>query len=194
MGQTFADKLYENQGNKPRKIRQELIATKGEIRYFIQTADKLPAGWIVPNGDIFPLNSAIGKALNDFDTDTKANWGIVVNGSNINAPTLFHSDGRAYFLRGVDGATRQVGSVEEDAIQNLTGDIFFMLAGQTALLGSGSGVFSAKTPQSTTTFSPTGTLANQNSVINFNASNVARTDTETRSINAGFTPAIFIGV
>lgn len=92
----------------------------GDIRLLPFSPADLAAfcpGWHFCNGDRYPLTSPVGAALNSLSASFKVAWGIAVSGENISIPNMFYSDGRGYFLRAVNGATRQVGNVELDAFQ-----------------------------------------------------------------------------
>lgn len=84
--------------------------------------DELPAGFYFANGDNDELASPQGQALNALPENLKNDWGIVVTGDLISRPNMFHEDGRGFFVRGVDGVTRQVGSVDLDGLPNIIGD------------------------------------------------------------------------
>ncbi len=80
-------------------------------------------GWRFCNGDLYPLSGAIGAALAALPANYRADWGVVVSGANISIPNMFYTDGRGYFLRAVDGTTRQVGSTADDTMRPITGAI-----------------------------------------------------------------------
>lgn len=143
----------------------------------------LPTGWYFCNGGRYALNSPQQLALDGLPTLFKTDWNITTNASGTNVPNLFSgSDG--YFLRAVNGSTRQVGSSQNHALQNITGTI--SLNGD----ASGTGAFSRT---GTGGGNPNGNAGNS-STMTFNASNVATTANETRPMNIGMTPAIFLGV
>ncbi len=145
-------------------------------------------GWYFCNGDQYALSSPQGQALDNLPANFKSDWGVVLTDGNISLPNMFYSDGRGYFMRGVDGTTRRVGSIEEDALQNISGSVSFY----TGIFDKGaSGLFSAATSQIN---SPRTGQNSYSSVLSFNAANVARTSTENRPINIGMTPAIYLGV
>lgn len=128
-------------------------------------------GWHFCNGDRYALDSDVGMALNALPTDYKNRWGIAVNDGSISIPNLYHSDGRGLFLRAVNGTTRFVGSVELDAFASHTHT--YERPGYNA--GSG-----GQYPLCPTTYSVSGTSAAGGA--------------ETRPINIGMTPAIFLEV
>lgn len=131
-------------------------------------------GWHFCNGDQYSLISDVGIALNGLPESFKADWGIVVTGDHISIPKIFYSDGRGYFLRAVDGTTRQVGSVQQDAMQSHTHTYSYRASASVKVGGDqwhGIG-------------DTTGTTSGAS----------GRTDTETRVLNVGMTPAIFLDV
>lgn len=162
----------------------------GDIRLMPFRYNGLPGGWYYCNGDQYALTSAVGLALSALAATFKSDWGITVSGSNISLPNMFYSDGRGYFLRAVNGTTRQVGGVETDAIQNITGyiqnkhdSLFYANQSNGAFYSGGS----------------TGTRGNGGggdctNIFYFDASRQVRTASENRSLNVGTTPAIFLGV
>lgn len=132
-------------------------------------------GWHFCNGDQYALTSPVGTALNALPENFKADWGIVVSGANISIPNMFYSDGRGYFLRSVDGTTRQVGSVELDQFQTHT-----HIVGEDGL--------EQYTRQEVHLIRP-------NTAGNVISSGpTGRHGIETRSLNVGMTPAIFLDV
>ena len=149
--------------------------------------NQLPKGWYFANGDRYANTTDAGKALNALSTNFKSDWKITNNGTTTNVPNLFHTDGRGFVIRSVNGVARAVGSVEIDAMQNITGNIYSGLNVFNSAAGafylSGSNNYS-RNPDSSSGY-------NQ---VEFDASRVARTASETRMLNIGMTPAIFLGV
>lgn len=159
----------------------------GDIRLLSLTPATLPFGWYFCNGDRYPLESAQGKALYALPDDFKTNWGITVADSAISLPKLFHADGRGYFLRAVDGTARQAGSVETDAMQRITGTI-------TAVHGNLGGT-TGSTYQGAFTGAKVGSGSAVDSyAVYLDSSRETRIASETRALNRGMTPAIFLGV
>lgn len=134
-------------------------------------------GWHFCNGDRYPLTSPVGAALNSLSASFKVAWGIAVSGGNISIPNLFYSDGRGYFLRAVNGTTRQVGNVELDAFQ---GHEHAAMSYSVCCAGGGSALNFAR---------DLSTTSGIRDAANYGT---ARYATETRSINIGQTPAIFL--
>jgi len=161
---------------------------QGKIDFLPFRSDELPDGWYFANGQSFELSSPQGLVLNGFSDNYKNDWGIITTGTTINAPNLFYSDGRGYFVRAVDGTTRQVGNTQTDALQNITGKFAWMEAGHS------DNVEGAHYIDYTGSGHLGGDTGGHSSRIGFDASRVARTDTETRSLNVGMTPAIYLGI
>ncbi|MDR1656118.1 MAG: hypothetical protein LBT47_00995 [Deltaproteobacteria bacterium] len=167
----------------------------GEMALFPWRVAELPPGWYHRNGDLYPLTSNEGQVLNGFSSAFKSDWGIVVTGSNINVPSAYHSDGRTFFDRAVNGSTRLPGSVEQDAIRNITGT---QGGGLTEFLRSmpPTGVFVKGDVRGSNECFSNASNTSWDRVYNcsFNASLVVPTATENRPLNRGMTPAIFLGV
>ncbi len=136
-----------------------------------------PTGWLVLNG-----TAASRTTYADlFDL-----WGTSF-GPGDGTTTFDIPDMRGRFPRGLDltgtvdpgGASRELGDVQEDAMQNLTGSFG---TDDRALNFSPTGVFGAPggTPDSGSSGSGSG------AIINFDASRQARTATETRPKNVAF--------
>ena len=129
--------------------------------------------------------------MNSFSDNYKLDHGIsikTINGQQyINVPNAFHSDGRGYFERAVNGTTRQVGSIENDAIRNITGQFLAFMTGDNALftIGKRWAVDSAPADIS---------KANGMSFNVFDASRVVPTGPENRVLNTGRTPVIYLGI
>lgn len=161
-------------------------AVTGKIDLMPFRAAELPSGWYFCNGDQYALTSAQGQALNGLSANFKADWGITVSGSNISLPNLFYTDGRGVVLRTVSGSARLPGSIEQDAMQNLG-----TMSANFYTNGSGTqGPFSFGSSSASV---QTGTTSNWRTMA-FNPANSVRVDTETRGLNIGMTPAIYLGV
>lgn len=171
----------------------------GEIRLLpFRTAD-LPVGWYLCNGDQFSLSSNQGEALYTLPVLMKSDWGIVVNGANINLPNLFSgTDG--YFFRPVNNSSRQPGNTQADAMQNITGSFAY---------SSSAGIVMHSAPSGTSTltgpfysaggkkvFGPNVYSHGTNSMgdLLFDASRSVPVANEFRPMNIGMTPAIYLGV
>jgi hypothetical protein len=107
---------------------------------------------------------------------------------------LILPDARGYFIRGLDtaagidpdGASRDLGSIQDFAIENITGSFYARSdEGGSALVAGESGVFAIAAGASHTAI--TTYAGNSNSqTVTFDASTVINTDTETRGINIAF--------
>ncbi|MCO6550990.1 MAG: hypothetical protein J6580_09975 [Gilliamella sp.] len=177
----------------------------GDQRLMPFRRDELPFGWYFRNGDNFLLDSPQGQALNGLSVNYKRDHNITkkkIDGKQyINVPTAFSSDGRGFFERAVNGASRQVGSVEGDAIRNIWGQLYNVMQWRGTV---GQGVFYVDEPNA----SGSG-LNNRNGnavtypsdsdfperTITFDASRVVPvTADDNRPLNIGMTPVIYLGV
>lgn len=171
----------------------------GDQRLMPFRRDELPFGWYFRNGDNYLLSSPQGQALNSLSVNYKNDHQITIKEINgqqyINVPTAFHSDGRGYFERAVNGATRRVGHIEDDKIRNITGG-FSMdgIAGSSAgVVWGGYGPFYENgTNPSIAKYAPSETGISAK--MGFDASRVVPTADENRPINIGLTPTIYLGV
>ena len=172
------------------------LGIPGDMRLFPFRANALPAGWYHMNGDKYALTSAQGIVLDGFTATFKADWKITVASSLINLPTMYASDGRAYFERAVDGVSRQVGSEEGDAIRNITGAILDMqMFSPTSQAYTGA----FTKDKNVLAYNYQFQIINQSNVSicfmpDFDASRVVPTAPENRVLNIGKTPAIYLGV
>lgn len=180
--------LTEN-GNRVFSLNNSDIV--GAFRLMPFRANELPFGWYVRNGDNYLLNSPQGQALNKLSDNYKRDHQItikVIDGQQfINVPSAFAPDSRGYFERPVDGTTRQVGSVESDAIRNIWGKYGNFIV--SALDATGAFKINA-------TASPAydGNAHGWHADILFDAARVVPTANENRPINMGLTPVIYLGV
>ena len=135
-----------------------------------------PTGWLECNG------AAISRTTySDLFAVTGTVFGVGNGSTTFNIPDL-----RGYFPRGWDNGRgvdsgRAFGSTQTDALQNITGGINLIGNSKTIPI-TGTGAFSF-TSTSTSEFAGGGGYANTNGPLTFDASRVARTSTETRSIN-----------
>ena len=158
---------------------------------------ELPFGWYFCNGDLYPLSSDQGKVLSAFSANYKADWGIAITGQSIGIPNMFSIDGRGYFVRLVNGTTRQVGNVQLDAFQ---AHLRRLVRGDVTAGGGGYSPVSIAGAQSGGGVAglsgadiPTSTYF----VLDYyqeGSNGTPRTANETRSLNIGMTPAIYLGV
>lgn len=162
-------------------------------------ANELPFGWYFRNGDNYLLSSPQGQAINSLSANYKNDYSITIKDINgqqyINVPNAFYRDGRGYFERAVNGITRQVGNIEDDAIRNITGG-FGMdgLAGTNiGVVWGGHGPFYENGINSSIA-KYTAAEVGACSKMEFDLSRATRTGPETTVINEGKTPAIYLGV
>lgn len=179
-------------------VRTRLTANLGVSPWFRGKIDLLPVrhsdlslyapGWYFCNGDLYPLSSVQGGALFDLPANLKNDWSITVSGNNISLPNMFYSDGRGYYLRAVNGTTRQVGSIQNHATAQFGGNIYSVVSPGDGTNITTDGIFSNSGWQRGANFyqSPGGGV--------FNISIWIGDATESRSINRGMIPAIFLGV
>lgn len=172
-------------------VRAEIIAATivGKIDLLPFRYNALPSGWYFCNGTRYNTSTAVGAALKSLPTTFKTDWGMTLSGSGatetINVPNWFHTDGRGPTMRAVNGTSRQVGSVEEGAIKEMTGGV-----NTDSLLGAASGVFST-VPGGDGGFAGVGSPP---TFLDFKASREVETANEVRMLNRGMTPAIYLGV
>lgn len=161
----------------------------GEFKLWPFRADMLPFGWYFGNGDRYSLDSPQGQALSGLSDEYKSDWSISITGEEgqetINVPNYFHVNGRGFFTRAVNGLGRRPGSIEEDAFQGhrhppLNGSNYVVNPG--GWNGAGGG-FGARYDGGDTTGDPAEGLHG-----------APRLDDETRPVNIGLTPAIYLGV
>jgi hypothetical protein len=177
----------------------------GEQKLMAFRASELPHGWYFRNGDNYLLDSPQGRALNSLSANYKEDYKItikVINGQQyINVPTAFSDDGRGFFERAVNGTSRQVGSIENDAIRNIWGQLYNVMQWRGTV---GVGVFHVGEPNTAGSglnnrHSNAATYATDSDfperTITFDASRVAPvTSDDNRPLNIGMTPAIYLGV
>jgi hypothetical protein len=170
----------------------------GDMRLFPFRTNALPSGWYHMNGDKYSTSSAQGLALAALPANYKTDWKITVASNLINLPTVYAADGRSYFERAVDGSTRQVGSVEGDAIRNIKGDMNTLA---TTIKNFSYNLAEPQPPFEiiqtwTANARVTVTIDSgcQLSVLDFDASRNVPTAAENRPLNVGKTPAIYLGV
>lgn len=165
----------------------------GEQKLMAFRSSELPFGWYLRNGDNYLLESPQGRALNSLSANYKEDYKItikVIDGKDyINVPTAFHSDGRGFYERAVDGVTRRVGSVIGDEIRNIIGS-YNLYTYDNTFSGALAGI-----PLS---WNALNTAANNNrtgfSTLSLDASRVVPTGPENKVLDIGMTPAIYLGV
>lgn len=171
----------------------------GDQRLMPFRANELPPGWYFRNGDNYLLNSPQGQALNGLSANYKSDHNITIKTIGgkqyINVPSAFAQDGRGYFERAIDGTTRQVGSVEGDAIRNIYGEVLFHgHTAQGSYTAYTAGVFSGINQMNAFRYGELNHNQMSFGGFAFNAENFVPTGPENRPINIGLTPVIYLGV
>ncbi|WP_391529460.1 phage tail protein [Photorhabdus akhurstii] len=160
----------------------------GDIYLSAHPASDLAKGEYIADGAVYPIDSAIGRALNNLSDAYKAAWGIKLNGDKINLPNLF-VNGRGVFVR----AGLTPGVIQGDAIRNITGDVGWHGHG---LFTRTSGAFHGV--RSTATIIVGWINADSNhgysAYATFDASKVVPTADENRPLNISMIPVIYLGV
>lgn len=154
-------------------------------------ADELPPGWYFCNNDRYASDSVQGIALNGLTDKFKTLWSITEVEGSINVPNLFSDDGRGMFIRAVNGTTRQVGSVEDDAIRNLTGHIGMV---QEVKSKPSSGIVVRDLYESSVAWNGGGNGYYNTTYVDIDASIIVPTSYDNHPLNVGMTPAIYLGV
>lgn len=89
-----------------------------KIEFLPYRPDELPDFYYFCNGDRYPTDSPQGEVLLSTSANFKLDWGITVVDDTINVPNMFYTDGRGFFVRAVDGTTKQVGSIKNDEFRS----------------------------------------------------------------------------
>ncbi|MCC8466531.1 tail fiber protein [Photorhabdus bodei] len=160
----------------------------GDIYLSAHPASDLAKGEYIANGAVYPIDSAVGSALNNLSDVYKAAWGIKQNGDKINLPNLF-VDGRGVFVR----AGLTPGVIQGDAIRNITGNVGLQSWG---LFARASGAFSGVNLNSEGSVAKKDTpdSASIFAYATFDASKVVPTADENRPLNISMIPVIYLGV
>lgn len=187
----------------PERLKERLDAennrhTPGDIAFKAQRYNELPSCWYFMNGTRYAVGTPQEKVLRNLSVKFKEDWGITTTDEGTNVPNWYHSDGRGPTMRAVNVAARQVGSIEEDAIQKITGSMSIESNAGTIRGGTGgstdSSVSGAFTKGSARNGGKIGTQSGTGFDFVFDSSLSARSADETRMLNRGMTPAIFLGV
>lgn len=187
----------------PERLKERLDAEinrhkPGDIAFKAQRYNELPSGWYFMNGTRYAVGTPQEKVLRNLSVNFKEDWGITTTDEGTNVPNWFHSDGRGPTMRAVNGAARQVGSIEEDAIQKITGSMSIESNAGTIRGGTGGStdslVSGAFTKGSARNGGKTTTQSGMGFDLVLDSSLSARSADETRMLNRGMTPAIFLGV
>ena len=161
---------------------------RGKIELLPFPADTLPQGWYHANGDQYEDTTPQGRALSALPTALKQAFRIVLTDTKINLPNFYHTDGRGYFLR----ASKSLGTVQDDAIRNIVGNLYFVVSGTGQI--SPTGAFGYQLTNGLGLSGQGFRGGNKSSTYAFNAANVVPTANENRPLNIGLTPAIYLGV
>lgn len=166
-------------------------------------ANELPPGFYFRNGNNYLLDSPQGYILDNFSNNYKADHNITIKKINskkyINVPNAFAQDGRGYFERLVDGTTRQVGNIEDDAMRKIYGQLYHVFQWYKT---EPSGVFTSKpniagsglnNRQAPIRCEPKDSDYPEHT-ITLNTENNLPISNEIRPINLGLTPIIYLGI
>ena len=156
--------------------------TRGSFKWSMFAPDELAGnepGWYFMGGQGYAVGSAQANALLSLPAAFRTRWGIINDGTNVYMPTLFYSDGRGYVIRAANGTTRLVGSAELDALQGHSHGNVCIYPGGQLNWGGGPSLPSGATATAGTTDAGYGT---------------PRIATETRMLNIGMTPVMYLGV
>ncbi len=163
----------------------------GMFATFPHRATQLPPKWYSTNGDRFSVSSPQGLALKSLPAELKSDWGITESGGMINVPNIKQSDGRAPFLRPVNGTNRQVGSVDGDKMRRIYGEYANSSWRDPGNgWGSASGVFDVRYDSGISG----STGANKGTVLVFDTNKVVDTGPEFKPLDIGVTLAVYLGV
>ncbi|ETS31177.1 phage tail protein [Photorhabdus temperata] len=159
----------------------------GDIYLSAHPASDLAKGEYIANGDIYAIDSIIGRSLNNLSDAYKAAWGIKQNGDKINLPNLF-VDGRGVFMR----AGLNPGVIQGDTIRNITGDVGLWHDG---LIARTSGAFYGvnATSQASIMKKNAPDEYAKFAYATFDASRVVPTANENRPLNVSMIPIIYLG-
>ncbi|CAQ83737.1 MULTISPECIES: tail fiber protein [Photorhabdus] len=160
----------------------------GDIYLSAHPASDLAKGEYIANGDIYAINSNIGRVLNSLSAEYKKAWRIKQSDGKINLPNLF-VNGRGVFMR----AGLQPGVIQEDAIRNIQGELGWW---STALFSRVSGAFYGVKASNNTSANHKN-IPDQYSIFShaiFDTSKVVPTASENRPLNVGMVPVIYLGV
>ncbi|MEZ6852785.1 phage tail protein [Halodesulfovibrio aestuarii] len=148
--------------------------------------DELPPHHQVANGEGLLKTSDAGKTLLSMSAAYKAAHRVIENETHVFMPNVFDENGDGYFPRFVDGGSRNVGSVQGDAMQNIVGEIHT----GTAFEDGGTGAIRRAGYAMSSYW--VGTSVQGIDGFIFDASLIVRTAHENRPKNYGFIPAIYL--
>jgi hypothetical protein len=191
--------IFEDEGIGPkfRKDKVPVLAYVGEIRLLPFDPDDLPNGWLFCNGDLLSQDSEAGAVLASLPATFRARWGIVAADGYVSVPNLFGGNGEGYFPRPVNGATRQAGSVQADAIRNIKtgpGVTTNWYADHKKADGIAAPFYSLGVLKDNYGNQWSASSSYALHYIGFDASLCVPTAGENRPANIGMTPAFYVGV
>lgn len=182
------------------RLRSELQDVKalgkrvGEISYSPFLSGHENHGYYVANGDKYPLNSPVGRALKALPNDFKSAWNVEETSSTISVPNLFHENGKGFFMR----AGKVPGVKQDDAIRNITGGgriLQYQRSDGTEwnMTGALSTSFFKEAGVATITTNKNDQFYKEYS-FSLNASRAVPTDDENRPYSVSMVPVIYLGV
>lgn len=168
----------------------------GEFKNFPFRPDELPEHWYFRNGEFVDKNTPVGKRLLAMSANYKLDHRITETETHISLPNAFNRNGDGYFDRPVNGVGRQVGSVQGDAIRNITGgspigDSKAFLTHNKLEAGESKGAIAIHSSGKNNTahvYDNTGGWV----FWDFDAGRVVPVSHENRPVNYGLTPAVFL--
>ncbi|WP_036773650.1 tail fiber protein [Photorhabdus australis] len=163
------------------------VKRSGDIYLSAHPASDLAKGEYIANGDVYAIDSNVGRVLNSLSAEYKKAWGIKQSGGKINLPNLF-VNGRGAFMR----AGLQPGVIQGDAIRNITGSFGWWNQG---LFSHARGAFSGVGNNPPTSIQLTRFDGYSHySYANFDVSKVVPTADENRPLNVSMIPVIYLAV
>ncbi|WP_368880383.1 hypothetical protein [Proteus mirabilis] len=166
----------------------------GEISFSPFLSGHENHGYYVANGDKYPLNSPVGRALKALPNDFKSAWNVEETSTTISVPNLFHENGKGFFMR----AGKVPGIKEEDAIRNITGGgriLQYQRSDGTEwnMTGALSSSFFKEAGVATITTNKNDQFYKEYN-FSLNASRAVPTADENRPYNVTMVPVIYLGV
>ncbi|RAW96101.1 MULTISPECIES: tail fiber protein [unclassified Photorhabdus] len=160
----------------------------GNIYLSAYPASALAKGEYIANGDVYAIDSNVGRVLNSLPVEYKKVWRIKKSDGNINLPNLFFN-GRGVFMR----AGLQPGVIQEDAIRNIQGDVGWWATGLFSRVSRA--FYGVKASNNASAHHKN--VPDQYSIFSyatFDASQVVPTADENRPLNVSMIPIIYLGV
>ena len=184
------------------RARIDELRMPGEMRLLPFRPSDMPSRWYMMNGAMYASSSPQGLALLSFSALFRLDWGIVERNSTVNVPLWFDTEtGRGWFARAVDGVSRQIGSVEQDAMRRIKGQsglrCFVYHSGYTIRYYPTEPPFNIKEVISPNTVNHGSGSSDADEIrLEFDSqlSLPDNTADETRALNVGLSPCIYLGV